>query len=125
MAGSPVRIVDATPPTAGEIELLGSIGMIGFWISVFAFLCVAMAALFVAVKTRLPGRFSVLASTLVLPAWWIFEQSWGGSLEMTFGPEAHLATLTVYAVFAVLFSFGFLRMCMHFLKQSQPAGHHD
>ncbi len=99
--------------------------MIGFWISVFAFLCVAMAALFVAVKTRLPSRFSVLASTLVLPAWWMFEHSLGGSLEMTFGPEAHLATLIVYAVFAVLFSFGFVRMCMHFLKQSRPAGHHD
>lgn len=121
MSDIPVRIVDAKPPTAEEIEILSNISVIGFGISVLAFISVVVAALFVAAKTRLPGRFSVLASTLILPAWWIFEQSMGGSLEMTFGPEAHLATLFVYAVFAVLFSFGFVRMCMCFLKQSPTA----
>ena len=114
---SSVQIVDVRPPTPEEIELLGAISMIGFGISALAFVCVVAAASFVAVKTRLPGRFSVLLSTLLLPIWWIFEQSMGGSLEMTFGPEALLVTLIVYAVFAVLFSFGFVRMCRYFLKQ--------
>ncbi|MCP1582594.1 hypothetical protein [Pseudoxanthomonas mexicana] len=91
--------------------------MVGFGISVLAFVCVVAAASFVAAKTRLPGRFSVLASTLVLPTWWVFEQYMGGSLEMTFGPVALLVTLIVYALFSALFSFGFVRMCLHFLKQ--------
>lgn len=39
-------------------------------------------------------------------------QAMGGSVEMTFGPEALLVTSIVYAVFAVLFSVSFVRMCM-------------
>lgn len=121
MSDNPVRIVDAKPPTTGEINLLSNISVVRFGISVLAFISVVIAASFVAAKTRLPGRFSVLASMLVLPAWWIFEQSTGGSLEMTFGPEAHLATLIVYASFAVLFSFGFVCMCAYLLKKSPTA----
>ncbi len=41
----------------------------------------------------------------------------GGSLEMTFGPEALLATAIVYSIIAVIFSTGYLRMCFGFLKQ--------
>jgi len=41
----------------------------------------------------------------------------GGSLEMTFGPEALLVTAIIYAIIAVLFSFGYLRMCTKFLSQ--------
>ena len=117
MSDSPPRIVDVRPPTTEELDLLSTISMVGFGISVLAFVCVVAAASFVAAKTRLPGRFSVLASTLVLPTWWVFEQYMGGSLEMTFGPVALLVTLIVYALFSALFSFGFVRMCLHFLKQ--------
>ena len=117
MSDSPLRIVDVRPPTTEELDLLSTISMVGFGISVLAFVCVVAAASFVAAKTRLPGRFSVLASTLVLPTWWVFEQYMGGSLEMTFGPVALLVTLIVYALFSALFSFGFVRMCLHFLKQ--------
>ncbi len=117
MSDSPPQLVDVRPLTAEELDLLSTISMVGFGVCVLAFVCVVAAASFVAAKTRLPGRFSVLASTFVLPIWWVFEQYMGGSLEMTFGPVALLATLIVYAVFSALFSFGFVRMCMHFLKQ--------
>ncbi len=117
MSDSPPLIVDVRPPTTEELDLLSTISMVGFGISVLAFVCVVAATSFVAAKTRLPGRFSVLASTLILPTWWVFEQHMGGSLEVTFGPVALLATLIVYATFSVLFSFGFVRMCLHFLKQ--------
>jgi hypothetical protein len=106
------------PLTPNEIELLATISAISFVVGVMAFVCIIAAATIVAFKTQLPGRRSVLLSLLLLPAWWSFEQYMGGSLEMTFGPEALLVTAIVYSVIAALFSSGYQRMCMKFLKQS-------
>lgn len=117
MSSSPVQIVDARPPTPDELDLLSTVSMIGFGVSALAFICVIAAASFAAARTRLPGRFSILASTLLLPIWWVFEQSNGASLEMTYGPAAALVVLIAYSVFAILFSLGFVRMCIAFLKQ--------
>lgn len=104
------------PPTPEELDLIATISAISFLLALAAFLCVAVAALLVAVKTKLPGRYSVLCSVLLLPAWWGLEQYMGGDLEMTFGPEALLVSFTVYSVFAVLFSIGFVRMSLVFVK---------
>ena len=99
------------PPTEEEVELLALIGGAGLLLAALAFVCVLAAASMVAAKTRLPGRYSVLMSVLVLPLWWAFEQFWGGSLELTFGPVAQLVSAIFYSVFALVFSFGFVRMC--------------
>jgi hypothetical protein len=105
------------PLTPSEIDLLSTISAISFIFGAVAFLCILVAALVVALKTQLPGRYSVLLSLLLLSAWWSFEQFMGGSLEITFGPEALLVTFVIYSITAVIFSFGYLRMCMKFLSQ--------
>ncbi|MBK6852181.1 MAG: hypothetical protein IPG93_11290 [Burkholderiales bacterium] len=103
--------------SAQEIDLLASISAFSFIVGAAALLCIVGAASVVAYKTQLPGRRSILCSLLLVPAWWGFEQYMGGSLEMTFGPEALLATAIVYSIIAVIFSTGYLRMCFGFLKQ--------
>jgi len=110
------QIVDLMPPTPAEIDTLSTFSSISFVIAVLAFFCLITAMSLVATRTKLPGRYGVLASILLLPIWWGFEQFMGGSLEMTFGPVALLVTSIVYAVFALLFSISFVRMCMHFLR---------
>ncbi|MCZ4307162.1 hypothetical protein O4G98_20725 [Zoogloeaceae bacterium G21618-S1] len=99
--------------------MLATISAIGFVLALVAFLCVVVAASMVAVKTKLPGRYSVLLGVLVLPGWWGLEQYYGGSFEMTFGPAALLVSAVVYSVFAVLFSIGFVRMSLCFSRQSR------
>ncbi|MDR1967394.1 MAG: hypothetical protein LBQ32_01700 [Burkholderiaceae bacterium] len=105
------------PLTPAEIDLLATISAISFIFGAVAFLCILAAALVVALKTQLPGRYSVLLGLLLLSVWWGFEQFMGGSLEMTFGPEALLVTAIIYSIITVLIAFGYLRMCMKFLNQ--------
>lgn len=113
------------PPTEEEIEFLGIVAGISFVVAVIGFLVVVTATSVVAAKTTLPGRRSVLASVLLLPAFWAYEQFMGGSLELTFGPVALLVSTLVYAAFAVLFSQGLSRMCFHFVRSAQAAGMSD
>jgi hypothetical protein len=112
------------PLSAEEIDLLATISAISFIVGAAALLCIVVAASIVAYKTQLPGRRSILCSLLLLPAWWGFEQYMGGSLEMTFGPEALLVAAIVYSIIAVIFSTGYLRMCFGFLKQRTASAHH-
>jgi Mg/Co/Ni transporter MgtE len=91
--------------TPGEIDLLSTISAISFILGAVAFLCILAATLVVVLKTKLPGRYSIFFSFLLLSAWWSLEQFMGGSLEMTFGPEALLVTAIIYSIIAVLFSF--------------------
>lgn len=105
------------PLTPDEVDLLGSVSAISFILGALAFLCILAAATTVACKTKLPGRYSVLFSLFLLPAWWIVEKYMGGDLEITFGPEALLATATIYSVIAVVFATGYVRMCLAFLKR--------
>lgn len=113
------------PPTQDELELLAVILGVSVSLAGLAFLCVVGAASMVAVKTRLPGRFSVLLSVLLLPLWWGLELYSGGSLEWTFGPVAQLVSVIFYSVFALVFSFGFVRMCRAFYVASKvnASGH--
>ena len=105
------------PPTPEEVDSLATISAVSFILGAVAFACVLAAASVVAVKTQVPGRYSVLLSLTVLPAWWGFEKYMGGSLEMTYGPSALLVSLVVYAAVAVVFAFGYLRMCLAFVRQ--------
>lgn len=99
------------PLTDDELELLAVVSGVSVSLAALAFFCVLVTAAVVAVKTRLPGRFSVLLSVLLLPLWWGLELYSGGSLEWTFGPVAQLVSAIFYSVFALVFSFGFVRMC--------------
>ncbi len=40
----------------------------------------------------------------------------GSSLEVTYGPPALLVSAIVYATVAVVFAFGYFRMCRAFFK---------
>ena len=111
------EVIAITPPTPEQIDLLATISAISSILGFLAFACVICAAVIVAYKTRLPGRRSVPTSLVLLAFWWGFEQFMGGSLEMTFGPASQLVSYTVYALAAVVFAFGYLRMCSSFLRQ--------
>jgi hypothetical protein len=106
-----------SPPTLEQVDLMVTISAISFILGLIAFICVIAVAVVVAYKTRLPGRRSVLVSLVLLSAWWGFEQFMGGSLEMTFGPVSQLVSDTVYALAALVFAFGYLRMCSSFFRQ--------
>ena len=105
------------PPTPAEVDQLATISAVSFILGFLAFLCVVGAALAVALKTQLPGRWAVLASVVLLCGWWALVQFMGGDLEMTFGPVALLVIYTVYSAFALLFALGYLRMSFAVLKQ--------
>lgn len=75
------------------------------------------AALVVAIKTQLPGRWAVFLSFILLFVWWASVQFMGGDLEVTFGPIALLVTYTMYSAIALVFAFGYLRMSLSVLKQ--------
>lgn len=112
----PAQIFSIKPPTPEEIDSLATISAVSFILGALAIICVLVVASVVAAKTKLPGRFSVLLSLVILPAWWGFEKSMGGDLEMTFGPPALLVSAVVYAAVAVVFAFGYLRMCKAFFR---------
>jgi hypothetical protein len=105
------------PPTPAEVDQLASISAISFIVGALAFICIVGAALTVALKTRLPGRWPVLLSFVLLSAWWALVQFMGGDLEMTFGPVALLVTYTVYSAIAVVFSLGYVRMSFAVFRQ--------
>jgi hypothetical protein len=107
------------PLTHEELELLALTSGVSVSLAALAFVCVVVAASVVAVKTRLPGRRSVLLSVLLLPLWWGLEMYWGGSLELTFGPVAQVVSVLFYSLFALVFSSGFLRMCRAFYVHSK------
>ncbi|MBA4341495.1 MAG: hypothetical protein C0423_05005 [Methylibium sp.] len=114
---SPTEVFAFRPPTPAEVDQLATISAIGFILGALAFVCVVGAALAVALKTRLPGRWAVLVSVVLLCGWWALVQLMGGDLEMLFGPVALLVTYTAYSVFALLFALGYLRMSFAILKQ--------
>jgi hypothetical protein len=114
----------AKPISAGGIELLATISAISFVLGAAALLCIVIAASIVAFKTRMPVRRSILVSLLLVPGWWGFEQYLGGSLEMTFGPQAISVAAIVYAIIAFTFAAGYMRMCLGFMKQRSTSSHH-
>lgn len=110
------------PPSHAEVDQLATISAISFVLGVLALLCVVVAALAVAVKTQIPGRWAVFLSLVLLAAWWALVQFMGGDLEGTFGPVALLVTYTVYSAIAFVFSLGYVRMSFSVLKQRTTRG---
>lgn len=117
----PTQIFSPRPPTPEELDSLATISAVSVILGALAFICVLAVASVVAARTRLPGRFSVLFSLVLLCSWWGFEHSMGGSLEMTLGPAALLISAVVYAAVTVVFAFGYLRICRAFFRV--PATH--
>jgi hypothetical protein len=111
------KVFSIRAPTPAEVDQLATISAISFVLGFFAFLCIVGAALAVALKTKLPGRWAVLVSVVLLFGWWALVQVMGGDLEMTFGPIALLVTYTVYSATAFIFALGYVRMSFAVLKQ--------
>jgi small basic protein len=121
----PTKVFSLRPPTPEELDTLATVSAVSFILGALAFLCVLIAAFIVAVKTKLPGRYGVLLSLTLLASWWAFEKAMGGNLEMTFGPEATLVSFVVYGAIAVVFAFGYVRLCIAVLRhpaQNVPLG---
>lgn len=113
------------PPTSAEVDQLATISATSFILGGLALVGVLGAALAVALKTRLPGRWSIFVSIVLLAAWWVFVQTRGGDLDAAFGPMALLVACTVYSVCALIFAFGYLRMgfAVHRLCTAPGASH--
>ncbi|WP_141211438.1 hypothetical protein [Rhodoferax sp. TH121] len=105
------------PPTPAEVDQLATISAVSFVLGFLAFMLIVGAALVVAIKTQLPGRWAVFLSFILLFVWWASVQFMGGDLEVTFGPLALLVTYTMYSAIALVFAFGYLRMSLAVLKQ--------
>lgn len=105
------------PPTPAEVDQLATISAVSFILGFLAFMLIVGAALAVAIKTQLPGRWAVFFSFILLFGWWASVQFMGGDLEVTFGPLALLVTYTMYSAIALVFAFGYLRMSLAVLKQ--------
>ena len=105
------------PPTPAEVDQLATISAVSFILGFLAFMLIVGAALAVAIKTQLPGRWAVFLSSILLFGWWASVQFMGGDLEVTFGPLALLVTYTVYSAIACVFAVGYLRMSFAVLKQ--------
>lgn len=105
------------PPTPAEVDQLATISAVSFVLGFLAFMLIVGAALVVAIKTQLPGRWAVFLSFILLFVWWASVQFMGGDLEVTFGPLALLVTYTMYSAIALVFAFGYLRMSLSVLKQ--------
>ena len=105
------------PPTPAEVDQLATISAISSILGFLAFLCIVGAAMAVALKTKLPGRWSVFLSVVLLFGWWALVQFMGGDLEMIFGPIALLVTYTVYSAIAICFALGYVRMSFSALRQ--------
>lgn len=105
------------PPTPAEVDQLATISAVSFILGFLAFMLIVGAALAVAIKTQLPGRWAVFLSFTLLFGWWALVQFMGGDLEMTFGPLAILVTYTMYSAIALVFALGYLRMSFSVLKQ--------
>jgi small basic protein len=113
----PTQVFSFRPPTPEELDTLATVSAVSFILGTLAFLCVLIAACIVAVKTKLPGRHSILLSLALLASWWAFEQAIGGDLDMTFGPEAILVSFAVYGSISVVFALGYVRLCIAVLRQ--------
>ena len=121
----PTQVFSIRPPTPEELDTLPTISAVSFILGALAFLCVLVAASAVAIRTRLPGRYNVLLSLILLASWWAIERAMGGNLEMTFGPEALLVTFAIHGAIAVVFAIGYVRMCLAFLKQQASLAPHS
>jgi hypothetical protein len=104
-------------PTPVEVDQLATISAVSFILGFLAFMLIVGAALAVAIKTQLPGRWAVCLSFILLFGWWALVQFMGGDLEMMFGPLALLVTYTMYSAIALVFALGYLRMSFAVLKQ--------
>jgi hypothetical protein len=84
----PSDVFALRPPTAAGVDPLATISATGFVLGGLALVGVLGAALAVALKTELPGRWSIVLSIVLLAAWWVFVQSRGGDHDAAFGPIA-------------------------------------
>jgi hypothetical protein len=113
---SQTEVFAIRPPTPAEVDQLATISAISFILGFLAFILIVGAALAVALKTQIPGRWAVFLSVVLLFVWWALVQFMGGDLEMTFGPVSLLVTYAVYSAIAFVFALGYLRMSFAFLK---------
>ena len=114
---SQAEVFTIRPPTPAEVDQLATISAVSFILGFLAFMLIVGAALAVAIKTHLPGRWAVFLSFILLFVWWALVQFMGGDLEVTFGPLALLVIYTIYSAIALVFAFGYLRMSLSVLKQ--------
>jgi len=108
--------------TEEQIELVTQISVASFLVVSIALVIFIGCLVWVAFKTKLPGRFLTLTSGLIIILLIGFTEFMGGNLEWVLGPIGALYTAIVYSVALTLFSIGFYRMCSH-IRRTKGSNH--
>lgn len=106
---SDLQVSLAEPLSEQELDLLSYVAISSGIIGIVCFVVVFGMALFVSIKTNLPGRNHILASFILLAAFIGFEQYMGGNLEWVYGPVANLYKVIIYCTILLIFSVGYLK----------------
>jgi len=101
------------PLTPEETDLVTNIALASFVVGLIGLLIFLGCSLYVAIRTKLPGRFLSLFSSTLLFVFFAFTHYMGGNLEYVYGPVGAIYSMSVYSVALALFSLGFLRMCLY------------
>lgn len=113
---SEVEIRTLEPLSQVELDLLDHVAIWSGVIGTVSFVLVLGVAIYVSVRTRMPGRNFILFSFVSLIAFLGYEQYMGGNLEWVFGPVAALYELIVYCSVFVVFSVGYLKASWCFIR---------
>jgi len=109
-----VRMVQ--PLTQVELDLLDHVTIWSGIVGVVCFLIVLFTAIYVSVKTLMPGRNLILFSFIFLICFIGYEQHMGGDLEWVFGPIANLYKVIIYCSILVIFSVGYFKASRYFIR---------
>lgn len=97
------------PLTEAELELLAWVTVSSAGVALIGFIICLASAIYVAVKIKIPLRFLVLTSAILLMSFLGYEQYMGGNLEWVFGPIGNLFKVIAYSLILVVFSVGYFR----------------
>ena len=104
------------PLTGAELDLLSWVSVLSVGVALIGFIICLAAAIYVAVKTQIPGRFLILSSALLLISFLAYEQYMGGNLEWVFGPVGDLYRVIAYSIILVIFSVGYFRSARSYVQ---------
>jgi hypothetical protein len=111
-----VEIKAIEPLTQVDIDLLDHVAIWSGLVGTACFLVVLVVAIYISIKTTMPGRQFILASILSLAVFVGYEQYMGGNLEWVFGPVANLYKVIVYCSILLVFTIGYLKAGWYFIR---------
>lgn len=108
------QIYKAISMTDEELEFVTNLSIVSSSIGAISFLVFFSCLIYIAIKTRLPGRIITLISATLWFVFYGYTYYMGGSLEMVFGPIGMIYDVIAYTTIFSVFTLGFLRMSLYF-----------